>query len=111
MSYLTEQALSNTIDVPISLPAMDLAMSNWVVVASIAITTPMELTYQFASLNVISSVASVSSLLASNYIYGSLGLAYLTLRLNYAGGDPGAAGALDALANGNIGIVSRNQDP
>ena len=108
MSYLTEQQLSNTIDLPVSLPATDLMTGDWLVLGTVNIVAPMQLTYRFASVQLISSTVDVSQIDVTNQIYGNLGLVFLTLQPNYVNGSPGAAGALDALVAPALGIYERN---
>ena len=108
MAYITENTLSNTLDIPIALPATDLRMGDWVVVATLNVVAPMEISYTVANLNLISSSVDTTQITNGNLIYGNLGLAYLALRLNYSSGSPGAAGGLDALVATSLGASSRN---
>lgn len=108
MAYLTEQKLSNVLDVPISLPATDLRQGDWVVVATTKVVLPMRLTYRVANLQVLTSSVDTASITNGNKIYGNLGLVYLAMRLNYGSGSPGAAGGLDALVANGLGVYSRD---
>jgi len=107
MAYLTENMLSNVVDLPIALPATDLRMGDWVVVSAIKITAPMRLTYKLAVLQLFASSVDTGLITNGNKIYGNLGLAYLTLRRNYSSGNAGAAGGLDVLTAPSIGLFSR----
>jgi len=108
MAYLTENQLSNVVDMPIALPATDLRMGDWVVIAAIKIVVPMKLTYKLANLQMSASSVDTALITAGNKIYGNLGLTYLTLRKDYVSGSPGAAGGLDALVSNGLGITSRS---
>lgn len=110
MGYLTEKRLESTLDIPVSLPATDLVQGDWLVVATVKIVSPMRLTYRWCNLQLLSSSVDVSQISSVNKIYGNLGLAYLALRLNYTGGNPGVSGALDALVVTGLGVAVRNQD-
>lgn len=108
MAYITENQLSNMMDVPVALPATDLRMGDWVVVSTVKVVAPMRLTYRMANLNVMLATVDTALVTNGNKIYGNLGLAYLTLRLNYSTGSPGAAGGLDVLVANALGITSRD---
>ena len=108
MAYITENQLSNMMDAPVALPATDLRMGDWVVVSTVKVVAPMRLTYRMANLNVMLATVDTALVTNGNKIYGNLGLAYLTLRLNYSTGSPGAAGGLDVLVANVLGITSRD---
>lgn len=108
MAYLTENQLTNTMDIPIALPATDLRMGDWVVIASVRIVAPMTLTYKLANIQMSASTVDTALITAGNKIYGNLGLAYLTLRKDYLSGSPGVAGGLDALVSNGLGITQRD---
>jgi len=106
--YLTTHKLSNVIDLPISLPATELKQGDWLVVASVKIAEPMKLTYRLLTGSILASTVGISQISNSNKIVASLGLAYVVLRINYAGGSPGGAGALDTLVMNDLGTIQRN---
>jgi hypothetical protein len=108
MPYLTENQLSNTMHIPIALPATNLIMGNWITLASLVISAPMQLTYRFGSVQLFSSSVDTSLITSSNLAYGNLGFAYLALRQNYVSGPPGAAGGLDAVIAPLLGVYSRD---
>jgi len=108
MPYLTENQLSNTMDIPIALPATNLIMGNWITLASLVISAPMQLTYRFGSVQLFSSSVDTSLITSSNLAYGNLGLVYLALRQNYVSGPPGAAGGLDVVIAPLLGVYSRD---
>lgn len=108
MAYLTENQLTNTLDMPIALPATDLRMGDWVVVSSIRVTEPMKLSYKLANIQVSASTVDTDLITAGNKIYGNLGFCYLTLRKDYVSGSPGVAGGLDALVASSLGITQRS---
>ena len=108
MAFLTENQLSNTLDLPIALPATDLRMGGWIAVATVYIAAPMQLTYQFANVQIISSSVDNTKITSGNKSYGNLGLVYLALRPNYTGGSPGAAGGIDAVVATDVGVFSRD---
>ena len=108
MAYLTESQLSNTMDIPISLPSTDLQKGDWLIVASVAVVSPMLLTYKFLNLDLLSSTVDITQIQAVNQTYGNLGLAYVALWLNYTSGSPGAAGALDVVTADALGSFQRD---
>lgn len=108
MAYLTENQLSNVVDIPIALSSTDLRMGDWVVLATVKIVSPMRLTYKIANLSVSASSVDPADITNGNKIYGNLGLVYLTLRVNYISGNPGEAGGLDALVATDLGTYSRD---
>ena len=83
-------------------------MGDWVVISAIKIVTPMKLTYRMANLQLSAMTVGPTLITAGNKIYGNLGLAYLTLRKDYASGSPGAAGGLSVLVSDGLGITSRD---
>lgn len=108
MAYITENQLSNTVDIPVALPATSLRMGDWLVVAAVKVIAPMRLTYRYANLQLLSANVDMSLITSGNKIYGNLGLVYLALRYNYTNGSPGAAGGLDVLVNSSVGDVTRD---
>lgn len=108
MAYITENQLSNVMDIPIALSATDLRMGDWIVVATVKIVAPMRLTYKFANLQLLASTVISTDITNGNKIYGNLGFCYLALRLNYSSGSPGVAGGLDALVASSLGVTSRS---
>lgn len=108
MAYLTENQLSNVMDIPVALSATDLRMGDWVVLAAVRVDSPMRLTYKMANLTVSASTVDPADITAGNKIYGNLGLVYLTLRKDYVSGSPGEAGGYDALVATDLGTYSRD---
>lgn len=108
MAYLTENQLSNVMDMPIAVSSTDLRMGDWVVLGTIKITTPMRLIYKVSNLYISASTVDVASITNGNKIFGNLGLAYLTMRQDYISGSPGAAGGLDVLVATGLGPFSRD---
>lgn len=108
MSYLTENQLSNVLDIPVALSSTDLRMGDWVVVAAVKITTPMRLTYRVANLTISAATVNPEDISNGNKIYGNLGFVYLTLRKDYTSGSPGVAGGLDALVADDLGSFARD---
>lgn len=108
MAYITENQLSGVVDLPICLPATDLRMGDWLTVAVVKVTEPMRLTYHTAQINLMAASVDTSLITSGNKIYGNLGLAYLTLRLNYGSGSPGVAGGLDAVVASALGVTARD---
>lgn len=108
MAYLTENQLTNTMDMPIAVPSTDLRMGDWVVVSSIKVVAPMKLSYKLANIQLSASTVDTALITAGNKIYGNLGLVYLTLRKDYLSGSPGVAGGLDALVATALGITQRD---
>ena len=108
MAYLTENQLSNVMDIPISLSSTDLRMGDWVVVAATKIVSPMRLTYKLCNLTVSASTVDPADITNGNKIFGNLGLVYLALRKDYISGSPGEAGGYDVLVATDLGIYSRD---
>ena len=108
MSFLTEAKLSNVVDLPLALPATEIKQGDWLLVATIRVVSPMKLTYRYANLKLIAASVDTGDIQASNKVSGSLGLAYLTVRRNYAGESPDAAGALDTIIINDIGLSERD---
>lgn len=109
MAYLTENIISNVMDMPIALSSTDLRQGDWVVVSVIRVVAPMRLSYRLASVAITASTVDTTLITNGNKIFGNNGLAYLTLRRNYVGtGNPGDAGGLDSLVAYGLGVYSRD---
>lgn len=108
--YLTTRKLSNVLDLPVALPATEVKQGDWIIVASVKVVSPMKLTHRFLNLAMLTSSVTVSQISNTNKIVSSLGLAYVVLRRDYSGSNPGSAGSLDTLVINDIGSVSRNTD-
>lgn len=108
MGYLTTSRLTNIIDLPIQLPATEIKMGDWLVIATVKIAEPMRLRYRFLNLQLHTSTVAMSDISDSNKISGNLGYAYVALRRDYSSGNPGAAGGLEVLSISEIGLVERN---
>jgi hypothetical protein len=109
-AYLTTRKLANIIDLPVALSATELKQGDWLAAASVKIASPMKLTCRLLSASILAATVDISSIGNSNKIVGSLGLVYVILRRDYAGGSPAEAGALDTLVLNDIGTASRNVD-
>lgn len=107
MSYLTEAKLANLADIGVSLPATELKQGDWLVLASIKLVAPMRLTFKFLNIQIISASVNVADISNTNKIFGNLGLVFVTLRRDYVGGNPGAAGGLDAIVATGLGVTPR----
>jgi hypothetical protein len=108
MGYLTEAKLSNVADIPVGLPATEIKMGDWVIVASVKVVSPMKLTYRLLNLQVHTSTVDISLIQNVNKVFGNLGIAYVVVRRDYTSGTPGAAGALDVLTATGLGVFSRD---
>lgn len=108
MGYLTEAKLVNIIDNPIALPATEVKQGDWLVLATIKITSPMILRYRFLNLQLLASTVDMADISAVNKILGNLGYAYVALRRDYSSGNPGAAGALEVLSISELGLAQRD---
>lgn len=108
MGYLTESAISNVLDMPVSLPATELQMGDWLIVSTVKVIEPQELTFRWLDLQIISSTVDVDDITAANLIFGNLGFVYVALRRDYTSGSPGETGALDVLIADDIELVSRD---
>lgn len=111
MAYLTERKYSNTLDCPVNLPATEIKMGDWLVVATFKLVTPMKLTFKMLHLNFISSTFDITKLTAVNKINPGYGLCYVGLFLNYISGDPAAQAITDKLVATELGIVTRTGTP
>jgi hypothetical protein len=108
MAFLTESKLAKTLDLPVNLPTTELKMGDWVVVSTIKIVSPMKLTYQFMTLQMLSSSVLTSDIGATNKISAALDLAFIGLYRNYSSGHPGLQPALDVVRIREFDIT--NQD-
>jgi hypothetical protein len=108
MPYILESHFENTLDIPVSLGATNLRMGDWLVVATLNLERPAMFTWNFCSLQILSSSVNFNDISASNYVNGNLGLVYLILRKDYTGGLPEATGALDIVTATGKGIFNRN---
>ena len=97
MALLTENTLSNTLDIPVNLPATEVQMGDWLIVSSINLVAPMQLTYQFMTLQMLASSVSTQSIVQANMIVPSLDYAFIGLYVNYSSGHPANSPALDIL--------------
>lgn len=111
MAYLTERKLSNTLDIPVNLPATEIKMGDWIVIATISLVTPAKLTYQMMNLNFISSTFALGNLTPYNLVDANGSFCYVGLYLNYVSGSPGTAIALDLLKAGSFGVFTRTANP
>lgn len=107
MAYVTENKLSNIADIGVNLPATELKQGDWLVVATVKIVAPMRLTFKFLNLQIISASVDTDDVVGANKTFGNLGLAYVVLRRDYTGGNPGAAGGLDAVIATGLGVTER----
>lgn len=107
MGFLTESKLANVIDMPISLPTTEIKQGDWLVIASVKITTPQRLLMRFLNLKLVSATVDVADISSVNKVFGNLGLAYVALRRDYQSGSPGVAGGLEILQVEEIGLVER----
>lgn len=97
MALLTENKVSKTLDIPVNLPATELKMGDWLVVASVKITAPMRLTYWYMTLQMIASSVDTRDIVDGNKISPSLDLAFLGLYRDYTSGHPSGTPALDVV--------------
>jgi len=111
MPYLTERKYSSTLDCPVNLPATEIKMGDWLVIATFSLVTPMKLTYRMLHLNFISSTFDISKLTAVNKINPGYGLCYVGLFLNYSSGDPASQTIADKVTATATGIVTRSGTP
>ena len=92
MAYLTRKQLSSTIDIPVSLPAVELLQGDWLVITNVKLIAPMRLTYQFLTAQMVSASVDTRNVTADNKISANLGLAFCGLYFNYSSGHPGQTG-------------------
>lgn len=108
MAYMTENMLSNVVDIPIALSSTDLRMGDWIVLATTKIVEPMRLVYRVCNLTLSGATVDPDDITAGNKIFGNLGLVYIAMRKDYTSGNPGEAGGLDALVATGLDTFSRN---
>ena len=111
MSFLTERKLANTLDIPVSLPATEIKMGDWLVIATIRLTAPSRLTYRMLNLNFISSTLDLTEIDTRNKINANGGLCYVGFYANYVSGNPSTSTALDMLTATSFGVVARTANP
>lgn len=107
MAYLTENALASTFDLPVTLPATELKQGDFLLLATIKVTTGMTIRWKHVNINLVSCSVDTGLIAASNRIYGNLGLVYLALRKDYVSESPGASGALDIFGVTALGTYAR----
>jgi hypothetical protein len=69
MSYITESKLTEIMDIPVSLPATQLKMGDWLVVAAFKLVAPAQLTCRYLNLQLLSSSVTPGNIVADNCIY------------------------------------------
>lgn len=111
MAFLTEQYLNSVLDLPVALPTMDIVAGDWVVIATVSVSAPQKLVYDYVNLQIVSSSVNLSQIAAANLIAPGLGLAYLGIFQNYNGTPPNTLTALDVLSVSNLGVVQRTASP
>ena len=97
MALLTEQKVARTLDIPVSLPATELKMGDWLVVASIKVKEPMRLTYWYLTFQMLASSVDTRDIIEANKISPALDLAFIGLYRDYTSGHPSATPALDVV--------------
>jgi hypothetical protein len=107
MAFLTERKLDNTLDLPINLPATEIKMGDWVVIATIRLSAPSRLTFRMLHLNFISSTFGLDKIRAQNRINANGSFCYTGLYFNYSSGDPGSLSALDIVKTNTLGLTTR----
>ena len=111
MAYLTERKLSNTLDLPISLPATEIKMGDWVLLGTVSIMAPTQITYRAIHLSFISTTVPLANINSFNLIVPNFGLCYVGLFYNYVSGDPSTLPTLDVLQATNLGIFTKTTSP
>jgi hypothetical protein len=106
MALLTENKLSTTLDIPVNFSATEVQMGDWLVVASIKLVAPMRLTYQFLTLQMLSSTVDTRDIVDANKIVPALDLAFLGLYRDYSSGHPSQSPALDIVRIRETGLAS-----
>jgi hypothetical protein len=97
MALLTENKVSKTLDIPVNLPATELKMGDWLVVASVKIKEPMRLTFWYLTFQMLASSVDTRDIVDTNKISPALDLAFIGLYRDYASGHPSASPALDVI--------------
>ncbi len=107
MAYLTEQNLANTLDIPVALPSVELNQGDWIVVATVRVTTPMRLTLRSMCLHVLGSTVDPAAVVPDNKVIPALGSVYVGLYQNYSASSPSTIVSLDVLSANAIGVFTR----
>ncbi len=108
MALITEKKLSTIVDLPVSLPALELKQGDWLVVASFKLESPQRITYDFLTLELIKANVALSSVSASNKVVSNLDLAFIGLYRDYTSGFPGLTPALDVVSANAVGAFGRS---
>lgn len=111
MAYLTENKLTTTYDLPVTMPATELRQGDFLVLATLKVTSGMRVTWKHVNINLISCSVNTGLIAASNKIGGSFGFVYIALRKDYVNESPGAAGALDIYGVSALGTYTRPTTP
>lgn len=97
MALLTENKISKTLDIPVSLPATEVKMGDWLVIASIKLVEPMRLNFWYLTFQMLASSVDTRDIDDSNKISPSLDLAFVGLYRDYTSGHPSSTPALDVV--------------
>ena len=111
MSFLTERKLANTLDLPLSLPATEIKMGDYLVIATLKLAAPSRLTFRMLHLNFIASTFDLAKITPVNKINANAGLCYIGMYANYVSGDPGSTASLDTLSASAFGVVTKVTNP
>lgn len=108
MPLITEKKLSGIVDVPVSLPALEIKQGDWLVVSPIKLESPMRLSFDHLTLDLLSSNVTLGDISASNKIVSNLDLVFVGLYRDYTSGFPGLTPALDVLSVSELGAKNRS---
>ncbi len=108
MSYLTERKLANTLDIPVALPSTELKQGDWIVIATVKVTSPMKLSLRALHFQLLASSVDPADIDVSNKVSPALGFAYVALYSNYSSSAPSTLVSLDALVADDLGVFTRS---
>ena len=120
-AYVTQSRLDSLLDLPISLPETSLQPNDWIIISTLAITSPQSLTLQLLQVNIssvlnqdtgldsLSSGPSVGGLYPfpglPTYVTSGLGLAYIGL---YQGFDSLTVPSSQAAQESPVLVLNQN---
>lgn len=107
MAFVTESKLAATIDQPVALPVTELIQGDWLVLATIKVASPMQISLRYLSLRLTECTVDVDAIVSANKVSANLGLAFVGLYQDYQSGFPGLVPALAALTANALTTFSR----
>lgn len=117
MSYITQKELDDRMDLPIALPVTELKPNSWLIASVYQIQQPMQLTFRFLQLQLLSvevtggQAGDTETEFSSDLLDQAKGLVYAAILPDYSGQSPyglASIGTLnDIIIADKVGIFSR----